>query len=100
MARQSRYEQDPTLSGADRLTGINATDGQTVNYTVDSIAEYFAQTGGADGSRLGYRYSYEGEFNANIAVPDGGIQVTFVTGTPAANQNFSTIRFILSLIHI
>ena len=53
MARQNRYEQDPTLSGADRLTGVNATDGQTVNYTIDSIAEYFAQTGGADGSRLG-----------------------------------------------
>ena len=56
MARQRFYENDSTLNGLDRLTGIDSSDNTTKNFTIADIAQFFANTGIADASKLGFHY--------------------------------------------
>ena len=92
MARQSRYALDTNITGADRLTGVNSERGASSNYTIDELAEYFAKTGNSDGSRLGLKYEYGGEYNRANAFENGRVYIEYLTDTADENKNFSTIR--------
>ena len=58
MARIKSYDNDPTIQGGDKWIGTDLTDNSTKNFTVDSIAEYFALTGKADPTGLGFVYDF------------------------------------------
>ena len=83
MARQKSYELDNTITGVDRLTGVNAESGATRNYTIDAIAEYFANTGDANPTRPGFNFTYGGVYDANNALEDGKIYVQFLSDAVA-----------------
>ena len=57
MARQTLYENDRSLQGLDRLTGIDFIDNSTKNFTIEDIAQFFASTGIADPSKLAFHYN-------------------------------------------
>ena len=77
MARIKSYENDPTVQGGDKWIGTDITDNSTRNFTVDAIAEYFATTGKADPSGLGFVY----DFNLNTLQP-GQFQYTHSNAVP------------------
>ena len=58
MARIKSYDNDPTLQGGDKWIGSDIQDNSTKNFTVDSVASYFALTGKSDPSRLGFGYDF------------------------------------------
>lgn len=80
MARQNSYANDTTLSGLDRLTGVRAENNATANFTLDALITFLAQSGNADGTRLGFSYSYGGEFDSEVALESGKVYVEFLQG--------------------
>lgn len=94
MARQNRYANDTSIQGADRLTGIRSENGATANFTLEDIANYLATTGNADGSRLGIKYNYKGEYTSTTALTKGDLYVEHVNNTPDNNKGYSTIKYI------
>ena len=92
MARQNKYSNDISIGGADRLTGVRSENSSTANYTIDDIASYLANTGNSDGSRLGFRYEYGGEYDSSKALKAGKIYVTYLEDSDT--KNFSNIRML------
>ena len=41
MGRLSSYGQDGDVEGSDKVIGTDGTGGDTVNFTIDSILEYY-----------------------------------------------------------
>ena len=93
MARIKTYQNDDNLTGLDRLTGIKAEDGSVANYTIDALTTYLAQSGNSDGTRLGFHYTYGGEFNADAVLEEGKIYVEFLEGGSQAG-GFAQIKYI------
>ena len=59
MARISTYSQDPNLEGADRIVGSDASNGNaTVNFSLNSLGDFFTKSGIADATRLAYRFNH------------------------------------------
>ena len=92
MARQKTYSLDPNIQGADRLTGIRSENSNTANYSIDDIADFLSNTGNADGSRLGWRYDYGGEYNPDAALQPGKMYIQFLDD--AKTKDFANIRTI------
>ena len=68
MARISTYSQDPNLEGADRVIGSDASQANaTMNFSLNSLGDFYTKSGLADATRLGYR------FRVNTGDPIGGI---------------------------
>ena len=68
MARISTYSQDPNLEGADRVIGSDASQANaTMNFSLNSLGDFYTKSGLADATRLGYR------FRVNTQDPIGGI---------------------------
>lgn len=42
MAKQSKYENDDTVSDDDKVTGIDSADGKTKNYKLSAIASFIS----------------------------------------------------------
>lgn len=88
MARQIIYESDRELSGLDRLTGIDSVDSSTKNFTIGDIANFFASTGIADPTRLGFHY----EFDATTATPERGkFKYSFLPGLENTSAGVTSI---------
>ena len=64
MARQITYQDDSNVQSLDRLTGIDAQDRSTKNFTIGAIAELFASTGIADPAKNNFFYTVNTNANA------------------------------------
>ena len=73
MARQSTYIKDGTVQQLDKWLITDYADGATKNLTVEDLGQFFAKTGAADPSRVGFHFTNGGVVpNTNItAVPSG-----------------------------
>ena len=90
MARQRTYSNDTDVTALDRLTGIDALDNSTKNFTIDSIAQLFASTGIADPTKLGFYYT----FDSSAATPAvGRIFYRFVSGLENTFAGINQIVF-------
>ena len=90
MARQRTYSNDTDVTSLDRLTGIDALDNSTKNFTIDSIAQLFASTGIADPTKLGFYYT----FDSSAATPAvGRIFYRFVSGLENTFAGINQIVF-------
>ena len=73
MARQSTYIKDGTVQQLDKWLITDYADGATKNLTVEDLGQFYAKTGAADPSRVGFHFTNGGVVpNTNItAVPSG-----------------------------
>ena len=78
MARQTNYGLDTTVTALDRLTGVDSMTNQTVNFTIESVAQLFASTGIADPSKISFFY----RVNANGAATTRGDSYFTSNGAP------------------
>ena len=73
MARISTYSQDPNLEGQDRVIGSDVSNANaTMNFSLDSLGEFYARSGVADATRLGFRF--------RILQNDPGTSIRSTTG--------------------
>ena len=92
MARISSYSQDPNLEGADRVIGTDASNANaTVNFSLDSLGDFFVQSGIADATRLGYRFRIDG-VNETTVDPIAGGGVFNFSGTNRDLAELTSIR--------
>lgn len=88
MARQKNYQVDNTVHGGDKLLITDVVTGATRNLTVDELAAYWAANGQADGSKVGFHFTYVGQdFEAGQAVPSG----TYTYTRSETGGGFSTV---------
>ena len=92
MARISSCSQDPNLEGADRVIGTDASNANaTVNFSLDSLGDFFVQSGIADATRLGYRFRIDG-VNETTVDPIAGGGVFNFSGTNRDLAELQNIR--------
>jgi hypothetical protein len=65
MSRIKLYPNDSSITGGDRLIGTDINGNATKNYQIEEIAKYFARSGTADATALGFQYSYAGKYENN-----------------------------------
>ena len=102
MARQQSYQLDRDISGSDRLLGTDITGKGTVNISVEDLATYFAQTGSADPSRIGFSFNNAGVFTNNtldsgeyrLQIAQGGTGFAHVTGIAISNSDRNGVNFL------
>ena len=92
MARIDSYSNDNTITGGDKWIGTDQANRSSVNFTVDAIAAYFARTGVADPSRLGYTFE-NGAIYTGQALTQGDLFYELTdAGTGLTYRNISHIR--------
>ena len=108
MARQNTYIKDGEVQGGDKWLITDIVDGATKNLTVEDLAQFFAETGTADPSKLGFRFDYAGTIGINdnpivepgqyyIVGGPGFANVTriLVSNTTATGESFLPVRRII-----
>ena len=99
MARISSYSQDPNLEGADRVIGTDASQANaTVNFSLDSLGDFYARTGAADATRLGFRFNIGGIGQPGFDLIPNSIY--FNSANLAELTTITVAPQTLSLIHI
>ena len=77
MSRIQQLPLDTTITGGDKLVGTDVgNNNATKAYQIETIATFFAQSGGADPARSGMQYNYAGKYtNQTIGVGEFRYQV-------------------------
>jgi len=66
MSRIQQFPLDTTITGGDKLVGTDVgNNNATKAYQIETIAAFFAQSGGADPLRAGMQYNYAGKYTNN-----------------------------------
>ena len=93
MARQNTYIKDGIVQVGDKWLITDVVDGGTKNLTVEDLAQFFAETGTADPSKLGFRFDYAGTI-ATDASPIVTAGQYYVVST-VSNPGFANVTRIL-----
>jgi hypothetical protein len=73
MARLGSYQQDAQVDGQDKLIGTSSSNGQTSNYSIDSVGKYMAENNVIKlSNQISYRFV--------DSVSDIGYGTFFITG--------------------
>ena len=77
MSRIQQLPLDTTITGGDKLVGTDVgNNNATKAYQIETIATFFAQSGGADPARAGMQYNYAGKYtNQTIGIGEFRYQV-------------------------
>ena len=76
MARKVTYDLDRTPHGGDKWLITDVIDGQTKNLQLEDLAQYFASTGTADPTKLGFLFNYAGTYVENGILNQGEVRYT------------------------
>ena len=83
MSRIKLYPNDSQIVGGDRLLGTDINGNGTKNYQIEELAKYFAQTGTADPTRMGFQYNYAGLYS-NQVISSGDFRYKINPSSPTA----------------
>ena len=102
MARIRTYQNDPDITGGDKFIGTNIIGNSTNNFTIDDIAQYFAEIGNADPTRNAFPFTYAGVYTGTETLLDGQFRYQFagsgrgpaqVTGIVVSNTTIGGVDF-------
>jgi len=91
MARISKYVNDTTIQGSDRLVGSN-TDGTTKNFAIEDIVAFTANTNAAGViGQLPYMF-FNSYFGGSSTQPEGSMAITDLVETSIQFVDVTTLR--------
>ena len=84
MSRIQQLPLDTTITGGDKLVGTDVgSNNASKSYQIETIAAFFAQTGGADPLRAGLQYNYAGKY-VNNTLASGEFRYQVDSSAPSA----------------